>query len=351
MALNTFVNYSIENWMISLFLLVIGVCILSLIYIFRQFVSNKIAEIFNIEMKHFSDLYEIPIIITAILVIINISLQPLSYVDKYMQTINNILFTFGVIIWLRALLYTGDKIVEEIVEKKYDENVAPIAENIWTIIVILAAGGLIFNQWGINVTPILASAGVIGIVAGFAARDTIANFFGSIALYADKTFTKGDFIVIEDENSGYVLDISIRSTEIRTLDGDVVTIPNSKLNNTIIRNKSTPQKRHRIEINVGVSYEANPEHVTEILDESIEETEGIENNPNPQVHLREFGSSAIIFEMLLWIKNPNRQKFIENDINTLIYNKLDEENISIPYPQRDLHFKNSVDSIEQNEDR
>lgn len=341
MALNTVVNYSIENWMLSLLLLIVGIGILTIIYVFRQYVSTKFADLFSINTEHFSDLYELPIIITAVLFIVNISLQPLSYVDEYMQTINNVLFTVGVLVWLRALLHTGDKIVEEIVEKKYDENVAPIAENIWTIIVIIAAGGLIFNQWGINITPILASAGVIGIVAGFAARDTIANFFGSIALYADKTFTKGDFIVIEDENSGYVLDISIRSTEIRTLDGDVVTIPNSKLNNTIIRNKSTPQKRHRIEITVGVSYDANPTHVTEILEEAIDETDGIENNPTPQVHLRDFGSSAIVFEMLLWIKNPNREKFIENDINTLIYNKLDEEDISIPYPQRDLHFKDT----------
>ncbi len=124
---------------------------------------------------------------------------------------------------------------------------------------------LILNVWNIDITPILASAGVAGVIIGFAARDTIENFFGGLALYADQTYYPGDFIELNENTRGWVREISIRSTVLHTLDGDSVTIPNSKLHKSIIRNKSSPKNAFRISIDIGVSYDSNLQKVQDTI--------------------------------------------------------------------------------------
>jgi small-conductance mechanosensitive channel len=241
--------------------------------------------------------------------------------------------------WAWKLRAKGDDILERVVAQRYDETVAPIVENVWDVTIVAVFILLVLDQWGISVAALLAPAGIIGIILGFSARETVANFFGSLALYADETYERGDYIELESGISGTVRDISVRSTVLQTLDGDLVNVPNSELNEAKITNKSNPTTNRRITSTVGVSYDADPERVKAVLSEAAEPVS--EAKP-PQVHLRSFGDSALVFEVLVWIERPVDKLTAEDRLNVAIYVALADAGIEIPYPQREV----AVDSPE-----
>lgn len=331
---------TVDPW-VALGVFLLGVIVVLSVYSKLDFVLEEVTGYLGIEATPQPDRFRVPIAITFGVVLGWIGIGFISIPGGIKSSIFSTLLTVLILIWTRSVMNIGTLVIHKVISSRYDEDMVPILGNIWTLIVLLSSVGSILSVWNVNITPLLASAGVIGVVAGFAARDTIANFFGSISLYADETYRKGDFIELDEETRGIVWDISIRSTQIQTLDGDIVTIPNSKLNNTIIRNKAQPNKSYRFTIPFGVSYDANPEKVKEIAREIVEDHERIKSQPEPIIHLREFGDSSINFEILCYITHPRQKITVEDDVNMALYRKLAEEGIEIPYPQRDLHFKDN----------
>ena len=217
--------------------------------------------------------------------------------------------------------------------RQHDEPPAPVAENFWA-----APDPGVFlcrlpARWAGGAAALLAPAGIIGIVLGFAARKTVANFFGSLALYADETYKRGDFIELENGSKGTVRDISVRSTVLQTLDGDLVTVPNAELSGGKVVNKSSPRPDRRIQSTVGVSYDADPDRVQSLLREAATP---VSQRREPVVHLRSFGDSALLFEVFVWIREPADRREAEHELNMALYRALDDADIEIPYPQRDV---------------
>jgi small-conductance mechanosensitive channel len=235
--------------------------------------------------------------------------------------------------WALNLRTQGDDILERVVANRYDEALAPIVENVWDVTIVAAFVLLILDQWGITVAALLAPAGVLGIILGFAARETVANFFGSLSLYADETYERGDYIELENGVAGTVRDISVRSTVLQTWDGDLVNVPNSALNEAKITNKSSPTTHRRISSQVGVTYDADPERVKEALHEAAEP---ISETQPPTVHLRSFGDSALVFDVFVWIETPSDKLRAEDQLNMAIHRALADADIEIPFPQREI---------------
>jgi small-conductance mechanosensitive channel len=243
-------------------------------------------------------------------------------------------FSVLVVVWVLTLTRLGRKLSAALKDDGRSGQVVPIFQNVWTAVVVGAGGFLLLSFWNVDVTPLLASAGIIGIVLGFAARDTIANFFGSIALYADGTYKVGDYIVLETGERGRVEDITIRSTTIRTRDDMLVTVPNAVLNAARIINESTPQTERRVRIEVGVAYGTDIDHVEAVLlgvagDESL-----VRDDPAPRVRMRGFGDSAIDLELLCWIGAPVLRGRASHKLYTEVYRRFTAEGIEIPFPQR-----------------
>jgi small-conductance mechanosensitive channel len=244
------------------------------------------------------------------------------------------------LVWTVTLLRVGRKASQALVESadRVDQSVVPIFQNVWTLLVAGVGGFLLLTYWRIDVTPLLASAGVLGIIVGLAARDTIANFFGSIALYFDGTYKVGDYIVLETGERGRVEDISIRSTVVRTRDDVLVTIPNSRLNSATIVNESVPERERRIRIPVGVAYGSDLDRVEETLLSVAENESLVLEQPTPRVRVRGFGDSAVDLELLCWIRDPVLRGRASHLLNKGVYAAFDEAGVGIPYPQRDLHI-------------
>lgn len=200
--------------------------------------------------------------------------------------------------------------------------------------------------WEIDVTAWLASAGIVGIAVGFAAQESLANMFAGIMILADSPYKLGDFLQLDSGERGRVTQIGIRSTRLLTLDDIEIIIPNSTMASANIINESGgPYEKSRMRIPIGVAYGSNVEQVRTILLDVGRTTskEVVTEDPanTPRVRFLGFGNSSLDFELQVWIWKPEARLRVLDEMNTSIYNRLNEAKIEIPFPKRDVYLHNA----------
>jgi len=251
--------------------------------------------------------------------------------------------TVVALVWAYTLFHVGRIAIEASSDSTYvDRQVVPIFQNVWSAVVAGVALFLLLSLWKVDVTPLLASAGVVGIIVGLAAKDTLANFFGSISLYADGTYAVGDYVVLESGDRGRVEDISVRSTIIRTRDDILVTVPNAELTKAAVVNESTPRRYRRVKVPVSVAYGTDVDRVEEIMLDVAAATDLVREKPSPRVRLREFGDSGLQIELLCWIDHPRLRGRAVDQLMRAIYTEFRDADVEIPYPQREVRLLDEV---------
>jgi len=176
------------------------------------------------------------------------------------------------------------------------------------------------------------------VAVALAAKDTLANFFGGVSIFADRSFKVGDVIILDSGERGEVVEIGIRSTRIKTLDDVLITIPNSLLATTKIVNESAPTPRYRIRIPVGVAYGSDVDEVEATLMAVALAEEEVLRDPKPLVRLRAFGESSLDFVLLAWVADPSHSVGVSHHLLKAIYKHFNDKGITIPFPQRDVHL-------------
>jgi len=216
----------------------------------------------------------------------------------------------------------------------------PLFNNIVVVVVLALAVYLIFQIWNIDMTAWLASAGIIGIAVGFAAKDTLANLFAGVFILADTPYKIDDYVVLESGERGKVTHIGIRSTRILTRDDVEITIPNSIMGNTRVINESGgPYEKFRVRVPVGVAYGSDVDLVRKVLLDVAREASDVSDTPEPRVRFRRFGNSSLDFELLVWVHNPELRGRAVDVLNTAIYKRFMQEKIEIPYSKHDIYIK------------
>ena len=259
--------------------------------------------------------------------------------------IYSLLKTVAVFIWSSFLIRMARVVLRSISNNPNHFNVVssqtrPLFENIALMLVIGGAVYFIFSAWRIDMTAWLASAGIVGIAVGFAAKDTLANLFSGVFILADAPYKIGDFVVLDSGDRGEVTHIGIRSTRLLTRDDVEVTIPNSIMVNTKIINESGgPHKKFRIRLKVGVAYGTDIDLVRKVLMAVAENAADICNDPEPRVRFRNFGGSSLDFELLGWVDEPELRGRVLDELNCAVYKRFQEENIEIPYSKQDVYIK------------
>jgi small-conductance mechanosensitive channel len=219
----------------------------------------------------------------------------------------------------------------------------PLFEIVTKLLIFGGSFYFLLISWGVDVTAWLASAGIVGIAVGFAAKDTLANLFAGVFILADAPYKIGDFIVLDGGERGQVSRIGLRSTRMLTRDDIEVTIPNATIANSKVLNESGgPYVKYRNRVAVGVAYGSDVDQVREVLLKlaaaAVEEGH-LAPHPEPRVRFREFGDSALLFELLYWIEDPESRGRVQDHINTSIYKALNQAKIEIPFPKRDLYVR------------
>ncbi|ELY51727.1 mechanosensitive ion channel family protein [Natronolimnohabitans innermongolicus] len=202
---------------------------------------------------------------------------------------------------------------------------------IWSVSLVVILG-----VWVDDLGGLLVGAGFAGIVIGIAAQQTLGTVLSGFVLMFDRPFEIGDWIEVDDEE-GIVTDISIVNTRLQSFDGEYIMIPNDVISSSMVTNRSR-RGRLRIEVDVGVDYESDPERAAEIARSRVEELDASLTAPSPQVITKEFGDSAVVLGVRFWIDNPNARRY--NRARTTAINEIkaafEEAGIKIPYPQREL---------------
>jgi small-conductance mechanosensitive channel len=244
--------------------------------------------------------------------------------------------TIIVLVWAWALNRIVNRGVEAVKDRGPRYDFAPVFSNIWTLVVLVGAFGIVLTIFDIEITPLLGAAGVAGIAVGFAAKDTVANFFGGVALYFDDTYKIGDFIELDSGEKGSVVKVGIRSTTLLTRDEVLITVPNSVLNAAKIINQSAPQRRKRIRVPIGVGYGTDLDEFEALMGDIARDESLVLDTPKPRMRFRSFGDSALEYELLCWVNSPTREAKAKHELNRAIYQRLNGAGIEIPFPKRDV---------------
>ena len=195
----------------------------------------------------------------------------------------------------------------------------------------------VLSQSGINVTPVLAASAALLVGLGLALQDLFQDIIGGIFIILDKSLTVGDVIEVEDK-VGRVIEIKLRTTRAITRDDKIIIIPNHILIKNSIYNYTQNRKITRESLTIGVAYGSDVRLVENLLLECSEKHSSVLKTPNAFVTFEDFGDSALIFNLNFFIKESFRAPKMKSDMRFHIDELFRQNNISIPFPQRDVHL-------------
>ncbi|MBL1270933.1 MAG: MscS family membrane protein [Marinobacter maritimus] len=220
-----------------------------------------------------------------------------------------------------------------------DARTVPLLDLTSKLLSIMIGSYVLLIIWGINPVGWLASAGIVGLALGFAAKDTLGNLFSGFFIVADAPYKIGDYINLDSGERGKVCAIGLRSTRLLTRDDVEITIPNGVIANAKIINESGGPLSLRIRIVVGVAYGSDADQVVQLLLKAGTGHSEVCKLPEPRVRLRGFGASSLDFNLMCWITKPEDRGRIAHELHMTIYRLFNEHGVEIPYAKRDLYIK------------
>jgi small-conductance mechanosensitive channel len=283
-----------------------------------------------------------PVWVSVVLVGAIAAVQWISPRPPFSFILTALLKSLLVLIWAFAINRVVLRIIEDLISHwhqagRQGSEIIGLVGKITRILVIAGGVFLLLSTWKVNITPLLASAGIAGVAVALAAKETLSNFFGGVTVLLDQPYKVGDYIVLDSGERGEVVDIGLRSTRILTRDDVQISIPNGIITNTKVINESAPEPRFRVRIKVGVAYGSDVDQVEEILLNVARNNPHLSTEPEPRVRFRVFGDSSLDFELLCWAHRPKDKGRIIHELNREIYKAFGEAGVVIPFPQRDVH--------------
>ena len=331
----------------------------SLIYIFLAFYVSKLLDyLVNAWLKKWASktatklddlLLEVlhgPVKVIAFVILLNIGLNVFSWRPAAQLFLSRTL----IIVVACSLTYAAVKVVDLLLglwrqrsaaggDRTFDEQLFPLISKAAKIFVAVVAVLVTSQNLGINITGVLASLSVGALAVGLAAQDTLANFFGAVAVYMDKPFRIGDRIQL-DSVDGTVESIGLRSTRVRNLDGHHVTIPNKTMGNAVITNV-TRRMNIKTEMNLGLTYDTPVAKVKRALKILEEIYRAHPNTCDLDISFNKFADSSLNILVQHWWNSTDQKAYLAGmqQMNLAIKERFDAEGINFAFPTRTLYVK------------
>ncbi|MDL2243239.1 mechanosensitive ion channel family protein [Bacteroidales bacterium OttesenSCG-928-J19] len=346
----TFLGNSLEEWGISL-IIIVGVMLLSkLLSIFNRRVVDKLVKKTK---TNFDDLFaravESPILFAVILIGIWVALYRLHFSEEVFKAIRD---SYTILIILNATWLIA-RIVGVLLEiyftrrkdksnktDKHSLRMMPIVKRtlltvVWIVGLVTALGNI-----GINISALLGTLGIGGIAFALAAQDTVKNIFGAFTIFADRSFSIGDTIRV-DGFEGVVLDVGVRSTRLRTFDKRLVTIPNYKIADASVVNISAEPMR-RVVIDLGLTYDTTPEQMKraiQILREEIPAQVEFVSSKDGSAVFSNFADSALVITYTYFIEKRGDIKQTTSNVNMEILTRFTALGLNFAFPTQTLYVE------------
>jgi len=260
-----------------------------------------------------------------------------TFIENFIKGIPNLLTALAIfIVSLYFARMLGNLVKRVLKVRKSPEGVTHLLGEL-TRVSVIVIGTITALQRFFDVTAFLAGLGILGFTVGFALQDVMKNFAAGVILLIQQPFHIDEFIGVNGFD-GQVLEIDLRATEIRALDGRIVSIPNADvLANPIIN--YTRANRRRVELPVGVGYNTDTEHARKVVLEAIQNVPGFMTEPAPLLGFSNFGDSALQLDTYFWVDMSKTNPLAAKDAAfSLIKNALDKEGIDIPFPIRTVYM-------------
>jgi MscS family membrane protein len=261
--------------------------------------------------------------------------------DRFVNSFYILIGAWVISSFIHDIIVVYGHAIAERTDSDWDDRLIELLKLVTKYAIWFTAIILILYTFKVDITPFLAGAGIAGLAIALAAQDIISNFFGGAIITVDKPFKVGDRIKV-DQYYGDVINVGPRSTRLKTLDEQIVTIPNNKITTNVIVNYAEPDQKLRISIPVSVAYGSDIPKVKQILLEIahdiIKKTEYLVDNPVPKVFFLEFGDYGLKFVLYVWAAKYNLPDEVKDAVNSRVAERFAAEGIEIPFPQMDVRL-------------
>ena len=345
---------TIQNWLISLLIIVGALVLNKAIVLLNKHVIRKLTAKTNNRLDDILfKMLEAPVLLGIALLAIWIAARRL-HLDKELVEVIAISFRVLTVInitWFAARLVNA--LIEEYLvpqvenndHKRIDNHLMSIIRRtilaiIWAIGIVMALGNV-----GVNVATLLGGLGLGGLAFALAAQDTIKNIFGGFTIFTDRPFRIGDRIRV-DGFDGFVEDIGIRSTRLRTLEKRVVTIPNYKIVEASVEN-ITNEPMRRVLMKLSLTYGTTPEKMNEAMSILKDMPKKVKNIDSKElsVTFSDFSDSALVITFIYYVKKQGDVMETPSDVNTEILRAFNASGLQFAFPTQTIYIKNEKEIV------
>ncbi|NND65588.1 MAG: mechanosensitive ion channel family protein [Gammaproteobacteria bacterium] len=285
-----------------------------------------------------------PVFLTVLFIGLVAATQTLGLPEGFENGTTRVLNSILILVWMSASFRLVGVLLDLLGRDGrfniIQERTIPLFEISSKVLIFAIGIYILLKAWDIDATAWLASAGVVGIALGFAAKDTLANLFSGFFIVADAPYRIGDYIVLDSGERGKVTAVGIRSTRMLTRDDIEITLPNAMIAaGKIINEAGGPTQKARIRVPVGAAYGSDVDQVCAVLEKVANDHAEVCASPTPRVRMRAFGASSLDFELLCWAEKPELRGRLLHELHMAVYKAFDEAGIEIPYSKQDVFIK------------
>ncbi len=342
---NVYLGNTLQNWLIAICILIV---VFSVLKIIQRLAVSRLSKLAEATDNQIDDLlvsilkqtkFLILLVASAYMASYAITLKP-SIMALWQKAVVLILIlqgglwaSAGISFWLgRTIQKRMDQDSSSATTITFLGFVARLI--LWTIVLLL-----VLDNLGVNITGLVTGLGIGGIAVALAVQNILGDLFASLSIVLDKPFVIGDFVVV-DALSGTIEHIGLKTTRIRSLGGEQLIFSNNDLLKSRIRNYKRMSER-RIVFSFGVVYQTSLEKLKAIKEIVRNIIEKEENARYDRVHFKEYGDSALNFEVVYFIKQPDYNIYmnVQEAINLELFRRFQEEGIAFAYPTQTLYIQ------------
>lgn len=258
------------------------------------------------------------------------------------------LLLITVVLWIGKLIgQTAEGLIRN--SQSLTRPTQELMVKIFDIVLYAALFMVTLNVVGIDLTALAVFSGALGVGLGFGLQKIASNFISGIILLMEKSVNINNLIEMDDGIYGYVRKLGARASIVETLEGTEVMVPNEDFITSRVTNLTHSTKSFRVDIPIGVSYGSDMHQVREILLEATNSCSLVSKDPTHKVKclLREFGDSSVNFMVMFWMDDIDVGRWVAQDeVMFAIWDALKENDVEIPFPQRDIHIRTGLEGIE-----
>ena len=277
-----------------------------------------------------------------------LAIRSLPLHEKLILIVSGVIYVILVVIVCNLIYHVLAELMKWYVAGQQDSagavmsrQMMPVAEKIVSLFLMGAAMIVVLKHFNYDIFSLVTALGIGSLAIGMAAKDTLAHMISGFTIMLDRPFRIGDRIQLVGGQTGDVADIGLRSTKIKTLDNQLLIIPNSDLCNTMLTNQAFPNSRAKGRINIGVAYGSDVDQVKQLLVATAAEVDDVLADPPPEAYFASFGDSALNMALFFWVEEYSTLFSVTDKINSLILRRFGDHSIEIPFPTRTVRMEQS----------